>query len=190
MWFQPVPLKMAKKTPETDFGVKKCHGKKKLGSAGWTHIFSKNRVEPAQLEIFAKLWVQPGELCFDTKNSSWAEWTWFLGRRSSGTSSPRVLEKWSGGTHSTRWQETSGLNRQKKHIQVEQSCLDWWRKSTVQETGHKKHFYIQNFCGFFERFYVFSRWGWIFLERTQILSGIQFTTHFIDFCCGNETIRR
>jgi len=25
------------------------------------------------------------------------------------------------------------------------------------------------------------RWGWVFLERTQILSGIQFTTHFIDF---------
>jgi len=26
-----------------------------------------------------------------------------------------------------------------------------------------------------------SRWGWVFLERTPILSGIQFTTHFIDF---------
>jgi len=26
-----------------------------------------------------------------------------------------------------------------------------------------------------------SRWGWVFLERTQILSGIQYTTHFIDF---------
>jgi len=25
------------------------------------------------------------------------------------------------------------------------------------------------------------RWGWVFLERAQILSGIQFTTHFIDF---------
>jgi len=24
------------------------------------------------------------------------------------------------------------------------------------------------------------RWGWVFLERTQILSGIQFTTHFIE----------
>ena len=23
------------------------------------------------------------------------------------------------------------------------------------------------------------RWGWVFLERTRILSGIQFTTHFI-----------
>jgi len=22
------------------------------------------------------------------------------------------------------------------------------------------------------------RWGWVFLERTRILSGIQFTTHF------------
>jgi len=25
------------------------------------------------------------------------------------------------------------------------------------------------------------RWGWVFLERTRILSGIQFITHFIDF---------
>jgi len=25
-------------------------------------------------------------------------------------------------------------------------------------------------------------WGWVFLERTQILSRIQFTTHFIEFC--------
>jgi len=25
------------------------------------------------------------------------------------------------------------------------------------------------------------RWGWVFLERTRILSGIQLTTHFIDF---------
>jgi len=24
------------------------------------------------------------------------------------------------------------------------------------------------------------KWGWVFLERTRILSGIQFTTHFID----------
>ena len=27
----------------------------------------------------------------------------------------------------------------------------------------------------------FLRWGWVFLERTRILNGIQFTTHFIDF---------
>ena len=27
----------------------------------------------------------------------------------------------------------------------------------------------------------FLRWGWIFLERTRILSGIQCTTHSIDF---------
>jgi len=25
------------------------------------------------------------------------------------------------------------------------------------------------------------RWGWVFLERTRIFRGIQFTTHFIDF---------
>jgi len=29
--------------------------------------------------------------------------------------------------------------------------------------------------------YILLRWGWVFLERTRILSGIQFTTHFIEF---------
>ena len=28
---------------------------------------------------------------------------------------------------------------------------------------------------------VYLRWGWVFLERTWILSGIQFTTYFIEF---------
>jgi len=27
----------------------------------------------------------------------------------------------------------------------------------------------------------YLKWGWVFLERTRILIGIQFTTHFIDF---------
>ena len=31
------------------------------------------------------------------------------------------------------------------------------------------------------QFQIYLRWGWVFLERTQILSGIHFTTHFIDF---------
>ena len=29
--------------------------------------------------------------------------------------------------------------------------------------------------------YIHLRWGWVFLERTRILSGIQFTTYFIEF---------
>jgi len=29
--------------------------------------------------------------------------------------------------------------------------------------------------------FLSSRWGWVFLERARILSGIQFTTHFIEF---------
>ena len=33
------------------------------------------------------------------------------------------------------------------------------------------------------------RWGWVFLERAWILGKIQFTTHFMDFFCANETIR-
>jgi len=28
---------------------------------------------------------------------------------------------------------------------------------------------------------VTVRWGWVFFEQTRILSGIRFTTHFIDF---------
>jgi len=32
------------------------------------------------------------------------------------------------------------------------------------------------------------RWGWVFLERTRILSGIRFTTHFIE-CFVLETKR-
>jgi len=31
------------------------------------------------------------------------------------------------------------------------------------------------------RVWVWFRWGWVFLERTQILSGIQFTRHFMEF---------
>jgi len=42
---------------------------------------------------------------------------------------------------------------------------------------------------FFWRFYMLLffgdfaslRWGWVFLERTRILSGIQFTKQFIEF---------
>jgi len=30
-------------------------------------------------------------------------------------------------------------------------------------------------------YFSLLRWGWVFLERTRILSGIQFTTHFIHF---------
>jgi hypothetical protein len=29
---------------------------------------------------------------------------------------------------------------------------------------------------------VCLRWSWVFLEPTRILSGIQFTMHFIEFC--------
>jgi len=31
-----------------------------------------------------------------------------------------------------------------------------------------------------EAVYFLLRWGWVFLERTRILSGINFTTHFIE----------
>ena len=34
------------------------------------------------------------------------------------------------------------------------------------------------------------RWGWVFLERTQILSGIQFTTYFIESFVVNVILTR
>ena len=34
------------------------------------------------------------------------------------------------------------------------------------------------------------RWGWVFLERTRIFSGIQFTTYFIELFVVETTIRR
>ena len=46
------------------------------------------------------------------------------------------------------------------------------------ETGIPKlDFYRTRFW-----FLKWLRWGWVFLERTRILSGIQFTTHFIEIC--------
>jgi len=38
---------------------------------------------------------------------------------------------------------------------------------------------VINFFRSFRR-YRSLRWGWVFLERTRILSGIQFTTYFIE----------
>ena len=35
-----------------------------------------------------------------------------------------------------------------------------------------------------------SRWGWVFLERTRILNGIQFTTHFKRWALGNYFSKR
>ena len=32
----------------------------------------------------------------------------------------------------------------------------------------------------YNTFFAVLRWGWVVLERTRILSGIQFTTHFIE----------
>jgi len=34
------------------------------------------------------------------------------------------------------------------------------------------------------------RWGWVFLERTRILSGIQFTTYLIDFFVVARQLKR
>jgi len=35
-------------------------------------------------------------------------------------------------------------------------------------------------CDFFPNEKIDLRWGWVFLERTRILSGIQFTAYFIE----------
>jgi len=187
MGVQPVPLKNGKKNARNRFWCKRVPSEQIIWvQPAEPNFFEKIWVEPAQLEFFEKLWVQPAELEWDAKNSSWAGSTRFLGRRSSGASSPRALEKWSGGTHSARWQKTSGLNRQNPEVCKTHSSGTILprlvtRKRTVRETGHKKYFYIQILCWFLKRFYVFPKWSWVFLERTRIFSGIQFTTHFIDF---------
>ena len=40
---------------------------------------------------------------------------------------------------------------------------------------------ILDFETLFSDFQELLRWGWVFLKQTQILSEIQFRTHFIDF---------
>ena len=72
-------------------------------------------------------------------------------------------------------------------VSVGLPCQDHVYKTTDESFRfHNKHF-DEMCCKLdstenprsFEK-YPTWRWGWVFLERTRILSGIQFTTHFIE----------
>ena len=63
------------------------------------------------------------------------------------------------------------------------------RKSNWQNSGSLKSFRnnLEMLCppippGYLsiQEGFTWLRWDWVFVERTQILSGIQFTTHFIE----------
>jgi len=54
---------MAKKTPETDFGVKKCR-RKKIGISQLNPNFMKIRIQPAEPKICGKNRVEPAKLEF------------------------------------------------------------------------------------------------------------------------------
>jgi len=63
-WNQPwLNSKMAKKTPETDFGVKKCR-RKKIGISQLKPNFMKIWIQPAQPKICGKNRVEPVNLEF------------------------------------------------------------------------------------------------------------------------------
>ena len=42
------------------------------------------------------------------------------------------------------------------------------------------YIYVYIYIYKYKYVYIPLRWGWVFLERTRILSGIQFTTYFIE----------
>ena len=60
---------------------------------------------------------------------------------------------------------------------LDQIQQNLFRKEPCQTTAKPADIVLQTW---FEN-YPTPRWGWVFLERTRILSWIQFTTHFIEF---------
>jgi len=57
----------------------------------------------------------------------------------------------------------------------EHSKTEFRKKNPEIEFGESETFYRSKFSRA-----TGVRWGWVFLERTRILSEIQFTTHFIE----------
>jgi len=70
-----------------------------------------------------------------------------------------------------RYTHTQTRTQTRAHAPIHMDCLV--RAHTHARTYTRQILYIHIYCHL--------RWGWVFLERTRILSGIQFTTHFIDF---------
>ena len=64
-------------------------------------------------------------------------------------------------------------------------AIRWDPSNAPTFTFNRRSFPMNFKIGHVERplnIWKFSvRWGWVFLERTWIVSGIQFTTHFIEF---------
>jgi len=71
------------------------------------------------------------------------------------------------------WDEILGGPEESRWTKSQQICIRICVQSThMYIYGVKQHeIWTTSFFG--------SRWGWIFLERIRILSGIQFTRHFI-----------
>ena len=81
----------------------------------------------------------------------------------------------------SRWNPYGNRKQELKHIET--APVSQCFRNTFPKHSRKPHRW--------DRLLSQLRWGCVFLERTRILNGIQFTTHFIEFiCCRNETIRR
>jgi len=65
----------------------------------------------------------------------------------------------------------------------EHSKTEFEKKNSEKKFGESETFYRSKFSPA-----IGVRWGWVILEPTRILSGLQFTTHFIDFFRRNEPI--
>jgi len=58
-------------------------------------------------------------------------------------------------------------------------CTFWILAKPEPLRNTKFRFFLRETHDFFSEVPPL-RWGWVFLERTRILSGIQFKTHFIE----------
>jgi len=85
------------------------------------------------------------------------------------TSKYRELERLNSDSKGARRQRMRCLCRPHRRRTERSLVRDWGRYSSVQ------------FSSKVQSIFFLLRWGWVFLERTRILSGIQFTTHFIEF---------
>jgi len=64
--------------------------------------------------------------------------------------------------------------------------VDGWQSQSREELQHCRWH-----ANWYYAFEEILGWGWVFLERTRFLSGIQFITHFIEYVVvETKTIRR
>jgi len=105
-----------------------------------------------------------GRMIFQ-KNSSWVSYLFKVMSDGIGKTRRRQLRcrKW-----------ISILEQQCSYTPATEAVLPsiHYATSVISRSGAALRRYFFCFC--------LLRWGWVFLERTWILSGIQFTTHFIE----------